>query len=103
MEEVLEGMWGLFLVLSDLQEPWLGDVEMHYSDAREKCWELAGGASKGKKQCLCVGHEPAAPLDPPPGAQLFLPLTVLGRTLSLGSRIKIAFGGICQTGELLVL
>lgn len=54
MEEVLEGMWGLFLGLSDLQEPWLGDVEMHYSDAQEKCWELAGGARKGKKNNVCV-------------------------------------------------
>lgn len=50
------------------------------------------GVPGRKKQCLCVGREPAAPLDPP-GAQLSPSPPCAWGTLSLGSRIKALLWG----------
>lgn len=56
------------------------------------------GVPGRKKQCLCVGHEPAAPLDPP-GAQLSPSPPCAWGTLSLGSRIKaVLWGALARWG-----
>lgn len=45
-----------------------------------------------------MGHEPAAPLDPPPGAQLFLPSLCLGELCPWAPELKLLWGDLPDWG-----